>query len=127
MKALRQEHCRAAKVFLAHAGVCPDRVKLAVTNTQLATQGIEEAVLPVTQFQRARDLAARLLCTTGRDRVCRPTSLALSYVAGGLKFSVRNVLVYLVRTTPRTFIDGWLRSPDQSQRLESSQSLAAFV
>ena len=87
-------------VFLAHAGVCPlpRRVSDAIRNyAQLCGQADQETLLPGSQIQKTRELAARIL-HAHPDEVAfvGPTSLALSFVAGGLSFRHGdNVVVYL--------------------------------
>ena len=99
---LRQHEFPVARdsIFLAHAGVCPlpRRVAEAVRSyASQCTQGDQEALLPAHQLQKARELAARLLGAS-RDEIAfvGPTSLALSFVASGLRFKKHeNILVYL--------------------------------
>jgi cysteine desulfurase / selenocysteine lyase len=87
------------KVFLAHAGVCPlpRRVSEAVRQyADQSTLGDQETLVPAFQLQRSRELAGTLL-GADPDEIAfvGPTSLALSYVAGGLKFRRNDhVLVY---------------------------------
>src|SRR3989441_4836737 len=87
------------KVFLAHAGVCPlpRRVSEAVRDySALCTRGDQETLLPALQMQHSRRLAARLL-DAQPDEIAfvAPTSLALSFVAGGLALKKNdNVLIY---------------------------------
>jgi selenocysteine lyase/cysteine desulfurase len=88
------------KIFLAHAGVCPlpRRVSEAIRDyALLCTQGDQETLPPAGQMHRPRDLAARLL-NARPDEIAfvGPTSLALSFVAGGLQLKKNdNVLIYL--------------------------------
>jgi selenocysteine lyase/cysteine desulfurase len=98
---LRQNEFPVARgtCFLAHAGVCalPRRVAEAISNC--ASQGTtndQEALLPPTRFEESRGLAARLLnCQPDEVAFVGPTSLALSFVASGLKFRKGdNVLIY---------------------------------
>src|SRR5262245_18836888 len=89
----------AEKIFLGHAGVCPlpRRVAEAISHYALnATQGDQEALLPLFQIQKSRELAARLLNAKPEEiAFVGPTTLALNYVANGLPFRKRdNVLVY---------------------------------
>jgi cysteine desulfurase/selenocysteine lyase len=99
-EALRQREFPVAadKVFLAHAGVCPlpRRVAEAIrTYAAQSTRGDQEAEL--SEFlRRSRGLAADLL-RAQPDEIAfvGPTSLALSFVAGGLRFHRNeNVLIY---------------------------------
>ena len=89
----------AEKVFLGHAGVCPlpRRVAEAIAHyTFNATQGDQEALLPLFKIQKSRELAARILNAKPEEiAFVGPTTLALSYVATGLPFRKRdNVLIY---------------------------------
>jgi selenocysteine lyase/cysteine desulfurase len=87
------------KAFLAHAAVCaiPRRVSEAMRDqaARAATDDQEET-FPAAQFQHARELAARLLKAQASEiALVGPTSLALSFVAGGLPFRKGdNILVY---------------------------------
>jgi selenocysteine lyase/cysteine desulfurase len=99
-EALRQQEFPVAreKVFLAHAGVCPlpRRVADAISRyAQESTRGDQEARL--TAFlKETRQLGAKLLQAQADEiALVGPTSLALSYVAGGLEFRRSdNVLIY---------------------------------
>jgi cysteine desulfurase/selenocysteine lyase len=87
------------KIFLAHAGVCPLPRRVAEAIRAYATQctqGDQETLLPVFQLQKSRELAARLLnAQTEEIAFVGPTSLALSFVAGGLSFKKHdNILIY---------------------------------
>jgi selenocysteine lyase/cysteine desulfurase len=89
----------AEKIFLGHAGVCPlpRRVAEAISHYTLnATQGDQEALLPLFKIQKSRELAARILNATAEEiAFVGPTTLALSYVANGLPLRKReNVLIY---------------------------------
>ncbi|MBI3192197.1 MAG: aminotransferase class V-fold PLP-dependent enzyme [Pedosphaera parvula] len=98
---LRQHEFPVAreKIFLAHAGVCPlpRRVAEAVRDCAArSTLGDQEALLLPYQVRQTRELAARLL-NAQPDEIAfvGPTSLALSFVAGGLDFRRHdNVLIY---------------------------------
>ena len=88
------------KVFLSHAAVCPlpHRVSEAIrAYAEQCTQGDQETLLPACQLPHSRQLAARLLNATPEEiAFIGPTSLALSFVAGGLRFKKHdNVLIYL--------------------------------
>ncbi|HMP84593.1 MAG TPA: aminotransferase class V-fold PLP-dependent enzyme [Verrucomicrobiota bacterium] len=90
--------CRA-KVFLAHAGVCPlpRRVAVAVANyVNSATTADQEMFALSRLLDEGRNLGARLLnCQPSEIAFVGPTSLALSFVAGGLSFRRHdNILVY---------------------------------
>jgi len=87
------------KVFLGHAGVCPlpRRVAEAIAQyTFNATQGDQEALLPLFRIQKSRELAAKILNAKPEEiAFVGPTTLALGYVANGLPFRKRdNVLIY---------------------------------
>jgi selenocysteine lyase/cysteine desulfurase len=87
------------RVFLAHAGDCPlpRRVAEAISNyALLSTTGDQEAVVFPGILTKGRALAARLLnCDPEEIAFVGPTSLALSFIASGLKFRRGdNVLIY---------------------------------
>lgn len=86
------------KIFLAHAGVCPlpRRVAGAIADcARQSTLGDQEAFM-LSRLDDARNLGARLLhCQPDEIALVGPTSLALSFVAAGLKFRRGdNVLIY---------------------------------
>ena len=86
------------KIFLAHAGVCPlpRRVAAAVSEcAQRGTLGDQEAFV-LHRLNDARRLGAQLLhCQPDEVALVGPTSLALSFVAAGLKFKKGdNILIY---------------------------------
>ncbi len=86
------------KIFLAHAGVCPlpRRVATAVSEcAQRGTLGDQEAFV-LHRLNDARRLGAQLLhCQPDEVALVGPTSLALSFVAAGLKFKKGdNILIY---------------------------------
>jgi cysteine desulfurase/selenocysteine lyase len=86
------------KIFLAHAGVCPlpRRVAAAVSEcAQRGTLGDQEAFV-LHRLNDARQLGAQLLhCQPDEVALVGPTSLALSFVAAGLKFKKNdNILIY---------------------------------
>ena len=88
-----------ARVFLAHAGVCPlpRRVAEAVSSHAASCQsGDQESFFPAAQFRRGRELAAGLIGAQPEEiAFVGPTSLGLSLVANGLKFRKHeHVLVY---------------------------------
>jgi cysteine desulfurase/selenocysteine lyase len=87
------------KVFLAHAGVCPlpRRVAEAISvYTQACTSGDQEAGMATAMLEGGRMLASRLLNSQPTEvAFVGPTSLALSFIAGGIRFRKRdNVLIY---------------------------------
>jgi cysteine desulfurase/selenocysteine lyase len=86
------------KIFLAHAGVCPlpRRVADAIADcARQSTLGDQEAFM-LKRLDDARRLGAQLLnCQPDEIALVGPTSLALSFVAAGLKFRRGdNVLIY---------------------------------
>ncbi|HWN94185.1 MAG TPA: aminotransferase class V-fold PLP-dependent enzyme [Methylomirabilota bacterium] len=89
----------AQKIFLGHAGVCPLPRRVADAIAQYAssaTQGDQEALLPLFKIQESRELAAKIL-NAQADEIAfvGPTTLALNYVANGLSFRKRdNILIY---------------------------------
>jgi selenocysteine lyase/cysteine desulfurase len=86
------------KIFLAHAGVCPlpRRVADAISDcARQSTLGDQEAFVQH-RLADARKLGAQLLnCQSDEIALVGPTSLALSFVAAGLKFRRSdNILIY---------------------------------
>ncbi|MGH8024637.1 MAG: aminotransferase class V-fold PLP-dependent enzyme [Limisphaerales bacterium] len=86
------------KIFLAHAGVCPlpRRVAAAIADCAArSTLGDQEEFM-LSSLERARELAARLIhCQAPEIALVGPTSMGLSFVAAGLKFTRGdNVLIY---------------------------------
>jgi len=87
------------KIFLAHAGDCPlpRRVAQAIADfAQQSTTGDQEQFAYPTALTDGRKLAARLLnCQPEEVAFVGPTSLALSFIASGLKFRRSdNILIY---------------------------------
>jgi len=87
------------KVFLAHAGDCPlpRRVSEAISNyARQCTTGDQETIIYPMILDDGRKLAARLLhCQPEEIAFVGPTSLALSFIASGLKFRKGdNILIY---------------------------------
>lgn len=87
------------QVFLAHAGVCPlpRRVSEAVSQYALqAAKGDQERFIYPKILEHGRQVASQMLgCGTDEVAFVGPTSLALSFIASGLKFRRReNVLLY---------------------------------
>ena len=86
------------KIFLAHAGVCPlpRRVADAIAEcARLSTLGDQEAFM-LHRLEDARKLGAQLLhCQPDEIALVGPTSLALSFVAAGLRLRRGdNILIY---------------------------------
>src|ERR1700722_8573266 len=77
------------KVFLAHAGVCPLPRRVADAIADCAAKGTlgDQEEFMISRLEDARKLGASLLhCQPEEVALVGPTSLALSYVAAGLKF-----------------------------------------
>jgi cysteine desulfurase / selenocysteine lyase len=86
-------------IFLGHAGVCPlpRRVAEAMNRfNEQCTLGDQEDSLPLGFFSGIREKACRLMNAKPEEiAFVGPTSLALSLIAGGLKFRrTDNVLIY---------------------------------
>lgn len=95
---LREFPVAREKIFLAHAGVCPLPRRIADAVSDCArggTRGDQEAFV-LHKLTDARKLGARLLhCQPEEVALVGPTSLALSFVAAGLKFRRGdNILIY---------------------------------
>ena len=89
----------AKSIYLAHAGVCPlpRRVAQATVDYVQACQNEgQESALPLGLEAETRALAAQMLrCTSEEIALVGPTSLALSFIAAGLKFRRNdNILIY---------------------------------
>ncbi|MDB6123475.1 MAG: Aminotransferase class [Pedosphaera sp.] len=87
------------KIFLAHAGDCPlpNRVAEAVaTYARQATTGDQEKFIYPQILETGRALASRLLNSKPEEvAFVGPTSLALSFIAGGLALRKNdNILIY---------------------------------
>jgi cysteine desulfurase / selenocysteine lyase len=87
------------KVFLAHAGVCPlpRRIVEAVSDyARESGAGDQEKFVYPDLLNDGRDLVAQLLgCQPNEVAFVGPTSLALSFIASGLKFRRgENILIY---------------------------------
>jgi cysteine desulfurase/selenocysteine lyase len=98
---LRQQEFPVTRktVFLGHAGVCPlpRRVAEAMNRfNEQCTLGDQEASLPPGFFSGIREKACRLMDAKPEEiAFVGPTSLALSFIAGGLKFRRNdNVVIY---------------------------------
>ncbi|HUS35890.1 MAG TPA: aminotransferase class V-fold PLP-dependent enzyme [Verrucomicrobiae bacterium] len=86
-------------IFLGHAGVCPLPRGVAEAMKRFneqCTQGDQEESLPPGFFSGIREKACRLVSAKPEEiAFVGPTSLALSFIAGGLKFrKTDNVLIY---------------------------------
>ncbi|MCX6883278.1 MAG: aminotransferase class V-fold PLP-dependent enzyme [Verrucomicrobia bacterium] len=89
----------AKKTYLAHAGICPlpRRIAEAIKNyTDACLLDDQEAVMPERLLQDTRAAAAQLLDAKPEEiALIGPTSLALSFIAGGAKLRRgENVVVY---------------------------------
>ncbi len=87
------------KIYLAHAGVCPlpRRVVDAIKNySDACMKGDQELVIPDGLFRDTRVAAAQLLQAKPEEiALIGPTSLALSFIAAGVKLRRgENVVVY---------------------------------
>jgi selenocysteine lyase/cysteine desulfurase len=87
------------KIFLAHAGVCPLPRRVAEAVAQYARQAAtsdQEMPVYVSTLEKGRNLSARLLqCQPSEISLVGPTSLALSIIAGSLRFKKHdNILIY---------------------------------
>lgn len=87
------------KIFLGHAGVCPlpRRVTVAMQEyMERAARDDQEEVFPVSRFREVRTAMARLLQAQPEEiAFVGPTSLALSFVAGGLGLRKGdNIVIY---------------------------------
>src|SRR6266850_2548392 len=87
------------RIFLAHAGDCPlpRRVSEAISNyARQCTTGDQESIIYPMILNDGRKLATQLLnCQAEEVAFVGPTSLALSFIASGLKFRKGdNILIY---------------------------------
>jgi selenocysteine lyase/cysteine desulfurase len=87
------------KIFLAHGGDCPLPRRVAEAIAQYASEsstGDQEKFVYPTILSDGRSLAATLLnCKAEEVAFVGPTSLALSFIASGLKFRKGdNILIY---------------------------------
>lgn len=89
----------ARSAYFAHAGVCPLPRRVATAMTEYLQQGTErdqEAAASLATVLETKKIAAQFLHATPEEiALVGPTSLALSFIAGGLRFRKHdNVLVY---------------------------------
>ncbi|HWI58700.1 MAG TPA: aminotransferase class V-fold PLP-dependent enzyme [Bacillota bacterium] len=98
---LRQQEFPVTRnqVFLAHAGDCPlpQRVATAIAQyAQNCTASDQEQIVYPALLTEGRQLVSQLLhCLPNEVAFVGPTSLALSYMASGLKFRrADNILIY---------------------------------
>lgn len=120
-----------SKIFLAHAGVCPLPLRVANAMSDYvreAMTGDQEQFVYPALLNDGRRLAARLL-NCGPDEIAfvGPTSLALSFIAGGLKFRRGdNVLIYFEDYPSNVY--PWMALADQGVqvRLMNTRGLGAI-
>lgn len=89
----------AEKIFLAHAGDSPLPRRVADAVAKYATEstlGDQESIVYPALLERGRSVAAQLLgCDAAEVAFVGPTSLALSYMAAGIRLRKHdNVLIY---------------------------------
>jgi len=86
------------KIFLAHGGVCALPRRVASAMNDCANEGMlgDQEAFVMHRIEEARAAGAKLLnCTPDEVSLVGPTSLALSYVAAGLKYRKGdNILIY---------------------------------
>src|SRR5580704_3572552 len=87
------------KIFLAHAGDCPRPRRVADAITKYAndsTMGDQESIIYPRILEETRKVASRLLNSRPEEvSLVGPTSLALSFIAAGLRFRKSdNILIY---------------------------------
>src|SRR5450756_2256605 len=86
------------KIFIAHSGVCPLPRRVAQAMNDCANEGTlgDQEAFVMHRIDDARKTGAKLLnCQPDEVSLVGPTSLALSFVAAGLKFRKGdNVLIY---------------------------------
>jgi selenocysteine lyase/cysteine desulfurase len=104
------------KVFLAHAGdsPLPRRVSEAVSKYALqASEGDQEQFIYPQILSHGREVAGRLMgCQPDEVAFVGPTSLALSFIASGLKFrKTENILIYFDDYPSNVY--PWLALADQ--------------
>ncbi|HYE33093.1 MAG TPA: aminotransferase class V-fold PLP-dependent enzyme [Methylomirabilota bacterium] len=104
------------KVFLAHAGVCPlpRRVTAAMeTYIHACARGDQEHALPAEVITQTRALAAQLIGGKPTEiALVGPTSLALSYIAGGLKLK-KNKTVFTYLDDYPSNVYPWMKLADR--------------
>src|SRR5882762_3162819 len=104
------------QIFLAHAGDCPLPRRVAEAIAQYAQQcatGDQEKFVYPRVLDRGRELGAQLLnCRPDEVAFVGPTSLALSFIASGLKFRKGdNILLYFDDYPSNVY--PWLALADQ--------------
>lgn len=107
-----------SSTFLGHAGVCPlpRRVAEAMGSyLQACQEGGQESALPARLEPETRLLASQLLhCTPEEIALVGPTSLALSFVARGLRFR-RNDNIVVYHDDYPSNVYPWMALADQVQ------------
>ncbi len=88
-------HC----AYFAHAGVCPLPRRVAVAMAEYVERGMlldQEKAASLSVITETKKLAAQLIRATPEEiALVGPTSLALSFIAGGLRFRKHdNILIY---------------------------------
>jgi selenocysteine lyase/cysteine desulfurase len=130
---LRQREFPVARqqIFLAHAGDCPLPRRVAEAIEQYARQcttGDQERFVYPSILEQGRELGAKLLnCQPGEVAFVGPTSLALSFIASGLKFrKSENVLIYFDDYPSNVY--PWLAMADQGieVRMMNTKSLGVI-
>ena len=106
----------ANQVFLAHAGDCPLPRRVADAIAKYAAQcttGDQEKFVYPAVLERGRKLGSQLLkCQPDEIAFVGPTSLALSFIASGLKFrKSENILIYFDDYPSNVY--PWLALADQ--------------
>ena len=113
---LREFPVAREKIFVAHGGVCPipNRVASAIEEyARHSTLGDQETLAPAFAMNRTRELAARLIgAEIGEVALVGPTSLALSLVASGLKFSPGDNVIACMDDYPSN-VYPWMALRDQ--------------
>jgi len=114
------------KIFLAHGGDCPlpRRVSEAISNyARKCTTGDQEAIIYPMILDQGRKLATQLLnCQPEEVAFVGPTSLALSFIASGLKFRKGdNILIYFEDYPSNVY--PWLAMADVEVRMLNTRGL----
>jgi cysteine desulfurase/selenocysteine lyase len=95
---LREFPVAREKIYLAHAGVCPLPARVADAVKAYSTESTQDdqEVRLASILRETRSLAARVVQAQPEEiALLGPTTLALSYIAGGLPFRKNdNVLIY---------------------------------
>jgi cysteine desulfurase/selenocysteine lyase len=104
------------RIFLAHAGVCPLPRRVAEAMKSYAdrcTVGDQEHAIPPEVLPQTRALAAQLIGAKPSEiALVGPTSLALSYIAGGLKLKKNKVVLAYLDDYPSN-VYPWMKLADR--------------